>query len=109
MLEGINELKSGSWGQEIKDAAGISVVYFWAPWCGHCQAFAPTVEAVASEMTGKARFAKVNCDEQANIVSECGINGTPTVIIYKDGREVDRHTGAESKESLTRRISGHLA
>jgi thioredoxin 1 len=109
MPEGIRDLVAGSWEQEIKAAAGVSAVLFWAPWCGHCQAFAPTFEAVASEMTGKVRFAKVNCDEQENIVSECGINGTPTVIIFKDGREADRHTGAESKESLTKRISGQLA
>ena len=109
MADGISELKSGSWEKEIKDAAGVSAVYFWAPWCGHCRSFAPTFEAVAAEMTEKALFAKVNCDEQENIASECGIKGTPTVIIYKDGLEVDRHTGAESKESLSKKISGYLA
>ena len=109
MADGISELKSGSWEKEIKAAAGVSAVLFWAPWCGHCRSFEPTFEAVASEMAGKARFGKVNCDEQENISSECGIKGTPTVIIYKDGREVDRHTGAESKESLAKRISGYLA
>jgi thioredoxin len=104
----IIELNPHLWGKDIKDSHGVAVVYFWAPWCGHCTAYSPTFETVASEMSGKARFAKVNCDEQDSIVAECGINGTPTVIIYKDGQEVDRHTGAESRESLTRRISGQL-
>jgi thioredoxin len=109
MAGNIVELTSDVWGEQVKNAAGIVAVCFWAPWCGHCKAFAPAFEKVAADMKGKAAFAKVNCDDQASIVAECSIMGTPTVIIYRDGVEIDRHTGGESAQSLSARIEGYLA
>ena len=109
MAEEIEDLIAGEWEGRVKGAAGLVVVYFYAPWCGHCKAFSPAFAKVAADMRGRAIFVKVNCDEEAAIVSEGSVRGMPTVSMFKDGVELDRHTGEESAQSLTARIEGYLA
>ncbi len=110
MSDGVLELKADTWISEVEKSSGIMLVYFWAPWCGHCNMFSPTYEEVAEEMAGKARFAKLNCDEQTPVATQCNISGTPTIIVYRNGREVDRIVGGQSKDALkdliTRRSAG---
>jgi thioredoxin 1 len=108
MPKAIVELSADSWDKNVSDAKGLTVVYFWGPSCGHCTMFTPIFEAVAAEMDDKAAFAKVNCSEHINVATDCGIRGTPTVLIYKDGEVRDRHIGAETGEALAKRIAGLL-
>ncbi len=100
MSEGVLELKADTWISEVEKSRGIMLVYFWAPWCGHCSMFSPTYEEVAAEMAERARFAKLNCDDQTSVAIQCNISGTPTIIIYLNGREVDRILGEQSKDAL---------
>jgi len=93
---------------EVKKSSGMMLVYFWAPWCGHCKMFSPTYEEVAAEMAGKARFAKLNCDEHASVAVQCKITGTPTVIIYLDGKETDRIVGGQAKDALKNLVNKRL-
>ena len=105
----IVELGPDTWDKNVSDAKGLIVVYFWGPACGHCTMFSPIFEAVAAEVGDRAVFAKVNCTEHVSVAIDCGIRGTPTVLIYKDGEVVDRHVGAETKEALVKRITDLLA
>jgi thioredoxin 2 len=76
------------------------IVDFWAPWCGPCQMMAPNFERAAQEFPLKARFAKVNTEEAPNVSARFGIRSIPTIIVFKDGREVDRVSGALDANSL---------
>ena len=76
------------------------LVDFWAPWCGPCKMIAPAVEELAKEYEGKALVAKVNTDNDSLWASRFGIQGIPTLIVFKDGKEVDRIVGAVRKDKL---------
>ncbi len=84
------------------------MVDFWAPWCGPCRAVAPTLEELATQYEGKLVIAKVNTDENPRYMSEYGVMAIPTMIIFKNGEEVDRIQGAGPKSFYTSRIESIL-
>ena len=76
------------------------LVDFWAPWCGPCKMVAPELEAVAEEYEDKAIVAKINVDEQQQLASQYGVMSIPTLLILKDGKEVDRLVGYRPRQDL---------
>jgi thioredoxin 1 len=72
---------------------GLTLVDFWAEWCGPCKALSPAIEAMADEFGGKLTVAKVDIDANPNIPGRFGIRGIPTVILFKDGTQVDMFVG----------------
>jgi thioredoxin 2 len=85
------------------------VVDFWAPWCGPCQAMAPRFEQAARQMEPKARFAKVNSDEEPNLAARFNIRSIPTLLVLRQGREIARQSGAMDTAALTRWLERVLA
>jgi thioredoxin 2 len=81
------------------------VVDFWAPWCGPCRAMAPMFAQAAAELAGKARFVKVNVDEQQALAARHAIRAIPTLILFRNGAEVKRHSGAMDAGSFVRWIN----
>jgi thioredoxin 1 len=73
---------------------------FTATWCGPCKRFTPVVESLADENVGAFRVGKIDIDASPSVAARFNIRGAPTVIVFKNGREVARHTGVTSKERL---------
>ncbi|MBD3808675.1 MAG: thioredoxin TrxC [Epsilonproteobacteria bacterium] len=82
------------------------VVDFWAPWCGPCRMMAPTFESVAKKFPLKIRFAKVNTENFGQISNKYGISGIPTMILFKNAKEVKRISGALDASSMTNWLIG---
>ena len=84
------------------------IVDFWAAWCGPCKMISPIIEQLSNELAGKAVFGKLNVDENPNVSNAFGIQSIPTIIIFKNGKTVDRIIGAMTKSQLVLKISNHL-
>ena len=81
-------------------AQGVTLVDFWAPWCGPCKMIAPTLDELAGELQGRARIAKVNVDDNPEVAGSFGIMSIPTLLLFKDGQPVGKLVGAQPKASL---------
>ena len=87
---------------------GVSMVDFWAPWCGPCRMIAPVIDELAAEFEGKANICKVNTDEQQDLAVKYGVRSVPTILFMKDGEIVDQVIGAQSKQAFADKINAHL-
>ena len=85
------------------------LVDFWAPWCGPCRMMAPVLERAAQERAATLQVAKINTDEQQELASRYGIRSIPTLILFRDGRELARQSGAVDGGALTRWLDSALA
>ena len=84
---------------------GVSLVDFWAPWCGPCKMLAPVIDELAKDFDGKANICKVNSDEQADLASKYGVRSIPTMLFIKDGEVVDQLIGASAKQVIADKIN----
>ena len=84
------------------------VVDFWAPWCGPCRAMAPAYEKVSHDMHGKARFVKVNTEDEQGLAAKFNIRSIPTLAVFAGGREIARQPGAMSAPDVARWVSAAL-
>ena len=81
-------------------AQGVTLVDFWAPWCGPCKMIAPILDELAGEMQGKAQIVKINVDDNPEVAGQFGIMSIPTLMLFKDGKLVDKIVGGQPKPQL---------
>jgi thioredoxin 1 len=98
-----------TWEQEVVNAKGLVMVDFWAVWCGPCQMVAPIVDELSQEYEGRLKVAKLNTDENPGVASRYQIMGIPTLLIFKDGKPVDKIVGAAPKKQFKDKIESLLA
>ena len=94
----IKHLTDDSFTQEI--AKGVTVVDFHAEWCGPCRMLAPVLEQVATDVKGKAKVVKVDIDSEQKTAAQFQITSVPTLILFKDGKEVNRLIGLRNAEAV---------
>jgi thioredoxin 1 len=107
MAEGVTEVKDATFEDFIKKNK-VAVIDCWAPWCGPCRAIAPKVEELAKEMEGKVAFGKLNTDENEAIPMKYNITAIPTLLVFKEGKLVDKMIGAGSKEMMKMKFEKQL-
>jgi thioredoxin 1 len=104
MAGSMKEFTDGNWKSEVVDSPIPVIVDFWAPWCPPCKTLEPTIEKLAAEYEGKVKVGKVNTDENQDVPGSQSIRAIPTVLFFKDGKEVERLVGINDerkfKESL---------
>ena len=99
-------LSKETFNDQIKD--GVTLVDFYAPWCGPCKMQLPIVEELAKEVDNQANVAKVNVDEESELAAEYNVMSIPTLLLFKDGYLVEKMVGLQSKDYLMKKIEHGL-
>ena len=102
------EFTDTNFQEKALDNNGVSVVDFWAEWCGPCRMIAPIIEELSTEYDGKALIGKVDVDANPEVSMKFGIRSIPTLLVLKNGEVVDKHVGTISKQALMEKIDAHL-
>lgn len=106
MSQKLLHLNDENFGETISD--GVTLVDFYADWCGPCRMIAPIVEKLADDFDGKVKVAKLDIEAAQNTTSQFGVTSIPTVIVFKDGQEVERAVGLKDEEALKAMIDKGL-
>ena len=101
-------LTDSNFETEVLKTDKLSVIDFWAPWCGPCLALGPTIDALSKEYEGKVNVGKVNVDENPQLSINYGITSIPAVLFIKNGQVVDKQVGAAPKNVFEKQIQQHL-
>lgn len=102
------EFTDTNFQETVLDNGKLSVVDFWAPWCGPCKMVGPIIEELSKEYDGQVSIGKVNVDENPEISQKYGVRNIPTILFIKDGEVVDKHVGAAPKNVLAKKIQERM-
>ncbi len=101
------ELTDVNFKEKVLDSDKLSVVDFWAEWCGPCRAIGPVIEELSKEYDGKVTVGKVNVDHNPQVSMNYGITSIPAILFVKGGQVVDKLVGAQPKANFVKKIEQH--
>ena len=101
------EVTEQNFENEVLNSNKLTVVDFWAPWCGYCIKLSPVIEQIAQEMPD-VKFVKMNTDECMNVARDYAISGLPCLLIFKNGEPQDRIVGAMPKANIISNVQKYL-
>ena len=107
-MSSVEQVTDSTFKQEVLESEIPVLVDFWAPWCGPCKMVAPIVDEVAVQYNGKLKVVKINTDESPSIASQYSIRSIPTLMIFKQGQQVDTVVGAVPKTTLDKTLEKYL-
>jgi thioredoxin 1 len=104
----VEEIADNNFEQKVLKSDKPVLVDFWAAWCAPCRMLTPTIEAVAEKFANDARIVKLNVDDNPSTYQRFGIKGIPTLILFKNGKEVERIVGLTSLDVISHLIEKHV-
>ncbi|MEQ8768889.1 MAG: thioredoxin [Phycisphaerales bacterium] len=99
------QLNSQEFKNQVLETEGVALIDFWAEWCPPCRALTPTIDELASDKEGSALVAKVNVDEAKDVAAQFNVSSIPTVIVFKNGKEVERLVGLRQKDDYEQALA----
>ncbi len=102
------DITDSTFESEVLKNDSVTVVDFWAPWCGPCRKMGPVLDEIAGEFEGKIRVAKINTDENLKTAKEYQISGLPSIVIFKNGEAKETLVGLMPKSSIVSNIEKYL-
>jgi thioredoxin 1 len=102
------ELTDSNFQTQVLESDKLTIVDFWAEWCGPCRAIGPVIEELSKEYNGRVTVGKVNVDQNPDLSVNYGITSIPAILFIKDGKVVDKQIGAVPKSVLDKKIAAHL-
>ncbi len=106
--DSVLEINDDNFEAEVIKSDKLTLVDFWAPWCGPCKIIGPVLDELAGEYGDKVKFTKLNVDENPSSASNYGVRGIPTMILFKDGEAQNQIVGAVPKAELEKAIKESL-
>ncbi len=104
----VQEINVDNFDKEVLNSDKLTVVDFFANWCGPCRKLGPILEEVSEELAEKVKFAKIDTDENLDAAKKYQVSGLPTLLVFKDGEVVERMVGLMPKSSIITNIEKHL-
>lgn len=104
----VQEINTDNFDNEVIANNGITVVDFFANWCGPCRKLGPILEEVEGELSSRVKFAKINTDDNLDMAKKYQVSGLPTLMVFKNGEVVERMVGLMPKSSIITNIEKHI-
>ena len=106
---GILTLTEENFDEHLARSKDPILVDFWASWCGPCRIIVPWLEELSVELSGQVHFAKINVEDNGELVNRFGISSIPTLMLFKKGKVVDQMIGAVPKDQIRRMVQKYLS
>ncbi len=107
-MSDIMELDDNNFNREVTEQDSLTLVDFWATWCGPCRKLSPVIDELAKEFDGKVKFVKIKADENIQTAQKYSISGVPCLLLFKKGEVVERIVNLVPKSIISSAINKHL-